>query len=713
MINLRFDNFLRCLSGLSLAAGCSLLAASATAAEPTVLIDFSDDWVTDRLQTNDTQVERFRSDRGPALRVVSGTESKYPNVKFRPAGKNSARWDIARHTAIEIDVENLGDTSVRLIARVDSPPQNGRRSIGGKVSLAPRESGTIVCNIDRQFAMEMRERLHGMQATPWGKRASKTSSGIDPAEIRDIQVYLAMPKESYTFAVLEVRAVGEFDPSTQVIPEPFFPFVDEFGQYIHADWPNKVASTADLRDAADRETSEVKASPRPDSWNQYGGWADGPQLEATGHFRTEKVDGAWHLVDPEGRLFFSMGIDCVRFGSITPIDQGRDGWFRDAPWLSDNAGMQGFLGEGTPRRNDYAKKTVQTFNFGAANLLRKYGEDWEQQWLDRTPARLMNWGFNTIATWSDPRLFENTSIPYTHWVYINPPKLPWQPGTRNRIADPFNPNFEHELRRRITNMTEGTADDPWCIGYFLDNELSWGEEDHLARGLLKAKPNQVAKQKMFAWLQEQYGDIAVLNAAWGVDYAGWDAAVQGESDPQTDAARADLVAFNAQIAESYFSQVRDMFRRITPNKLYLGCRFAKYNPQVARIAAEYADVVSFNVYRDTIDGWRPLPDFDRPIIIGEYHFGTRDRGAFNTGLVQANSTQHKAEMFQQYLRSAVKNPLVVGAHWFQLNDQPTTGRVIDGENHGIGFVSITDTPHAEMIEASRTLARNLYTAEPD
>jgi hypothetical protein len=526
-------------------------------------------------------------------------------------------------------------------------------------------------------------------------------------------VYLATPKESYTFAVHEVRAVGRFDEASQSVPEPFFPFVDTFGQYIHQDWPGKVSSVADLKDAADREASEVKESPRPDSWNRYGGWADGPQLEATGHFRTEKVDGAWQLIDPEGRLFFSMGIDCVRFGSTTPIDQGRDDWFQDAPWLSDDPVMQGLLGEKEARRNDYAKKTVQTFNFGAANLYRKYGEDWENEWLRRTPARLMNWGINTIATWSDPRLFENTSIPYTHWVYIAAAKLPWQPGTRNRVSDPFHPGFESEVRRRATNMTKGTTEDPWCIGYFLDNELSWGEEDHLARGLLSAKPSQHAKQQLFERLEAKYGDIAELNEAWGVRYASWDDAVEGESDPQTDAARDDLVAFNAEIAEAYFSTVSRVFKEVAPNKLYLGCRFAHYNPQVARIAAKYADVVSFNVYRHTIDGWRPLPDFDAPIIIGEYHFGTRDRGAFNTGLVRADSTEQKAELFKQYVRSAINNPLVVGAHWFQLNDQPVTGRVIDGENHGIGFVSSTDTPHDAMIEASRELAGSLYRTQPE
>ncbi|MEM6459160.1 MAG: beta-galactosidase [Planctomycetota bacterium] len=692
---------------LTVLAGLGL--AMPSAAEPTLVVtDFDDPKFMRQVKTNDTTAELATGPDGPRLEVTSGTDEPYPNVRLRPPGGMNSPWDLSAYTRIEIDVTNLSDRGDRLIARVDSPPKGkGRESIGGKVSLAPFESGTIVVEIDREFAADLREQLLGMQATPWGKRGSH-SDGIDPTRVREMQVFLMHPTQPFRFSIDEVRAVGAFDPASQVIPEPFFPFIDRYGQYIHADWPGKVTSDADLKDAADREASEVKASPRPSSWNQYGGWADGPQLEATGHFRTEKVDGAWHLVDPEGRLFFSLGVDVVKASGATPIGPDRDTWFADPPWASGDADMLGFVDKAKPRRGDYAKQEVPTFNFYRANLLRKYGPDWEAEWLRRTPARLMNWGLNTIACWSDDRLFADTTIPYAHWVFINSAKLPWQQGTRNRISDPWNPMFERELLRRTTNMTKGTTEDPWCIGYFLDNELSWGEAGHLSRGLLKAKPDQHAKVKMFDFLKEKYGDIAALNTAWGVDYADWDAAVAGESDPQTDAAQDDLAAFDAEIAHAYFSRVKQTFRQVAPNKLYLGCRFAEYNEQVARIAAEYADVVSFNVYRDTLAGWSPVADFDAPIIIGEFHFGASDRGAFNRGLVPASSTQDKADRFQRYVASAVANPLVVGAHWFQLNDQVTTGRTHDAENHGIGFLSIADNPHEEMVAASRDLAGRLY-----
>ena len=38
------------------------------------------------------------------------------------------------------------------------------------------------------------------------------------------------------------------------------------------------------------EEKELSAATRPGEWNEYGGWRNGPQLEATGHFRVEKYD---------------------------------------------------------------------------------------------------------------------------------------------------------------------------------------------------------------------------------------------------------------------------------------------------------------------------------------------------------------------------------------------------------------------------------------
>src|SRR5690606_39228832 len=139
-------------------------------------------------------------------------------------------------------------------------------------------------------------------------------------------------------------------------------------------------------------------------------------------------------------------------------------------------------------------------------------------------------------------------------------------------------------------------------GIFVDNELSWGDSSYLARGVVaEGEPDQPAKAAMRDWLAKKYGTIDAFNAAWGLDLASFDAFLESKALPSTDAGQADLVAFNEVIVHKYFQTIRDGLKAIAPDKLYLGCRFVAYdNEQVVRIAAEYADVVSMNLYRDTI-----------------------------------------------------------------------------------------------------------------
>jgi hypothetical protein len=47
-----------------------------------------------------------------------------------------------------------------------------------------------------------------------------------------------------------------------------------------------------------------------------------------------------------------------------------------------------------------------------------------------------------------------------------------------------------------------------------------------------------------------------------------------------------------------------------------------------------------------------------------------------------------ARAFTHYVAGCLAHPNIVGCHWFQFTDSPTTGRSLDGENYQIGF---TDT----------------------
>ena len=60
------------------------------------------------------------------------------------------------------------------------------------------------------------------------------------------------------------------------------------------------------------------------------------------------------------------------------------------------------------------------------------------------------------------------------------------------------------------------------------------------------------------------------------------------------------------------------------------------------------------------------------------------------------------------MNACLDNPRYVGCHWFQYTDQAMTGRYFDGEAYQVGFVSVTDTPYPELIEACRETAAKMY-----
>ncbi len=170
--------------------------------------------------------------------------------------------------------------------------------------------------------------------------------------------------------------------------------------------------------------------------------------------------------------------------------------------------------------------------------------------------------------------------------------------------------------------------------------------------------------------------------------------------PLTRAAQEDVVAFGRAFADRYFSTVAQAIKRHDPDHLYLGTRFAAAPPEVIAACARWCDVLSFNVYGASSGvaaaRWRGL---DRPVLIGEFHFGSTDRGSFWPGMVDAGSEARRGPAYAAYLDAASKDPAVVGVHWYQYADEPLTGRPYDGENGHIGLVAVTDVPYAGFVEA--------------
>lgn len=420
-------------------------------------------------------------------------------------------------------------------------------------------------------------------------------------------------------------------------------------------------------------------------------------------------------MDPEGRLFLSIGIDSVRMGAMTVIEK-RENMFSWLPDAGDPlAKYYGHAGNMIPGPL-YAGRT---FNFSSANIERKYGADSASRWQNVSMARLASWGFNTIGNWSDIQLENRDQMPYVATIggggkYARVPSARdyWGP-----MPDPFDPAFAAAINREISIKAAVVKSDPWCIGYLVHNELSWGggdtDRDHygLAYGALALSADSPSKQAFMAQLKAKYASIDRLNAAWGTSFASWEsleAPYEAAQPLKNDAQRTDFSAFLTGYAEKYFEVVSNAIKTNDANHMYLGCRFASYTTEAVEAAAKYVDVLSFNIYGWNKKRYAFAEKLGKPILIGEFHFGALDRGMFSGGLVPVKDQADRGAHYAEYVTNVLSEPAFIGCHWFEYSDEPTTGRSGDGENYNIGFVSGTDTPYPELIAAARDVNAKVY-----
>lgn len=683
-------------------AAALVLCVLSTALADETLVDFGKGFDVAKVTARDATVAVVDQEGHPALRVSTGHAQSWPGIdlpaKFGP-------WDLSGRQAVAVDLRNTGTNSVIVCLRVDNPGADGIKScITGKLQLQPGAKDTLTVNLNRAQAGSDKIKLFGMRGSPFGMAASQT---VDPAMITNLVLFVDRPKEDHSFEISNVRGVGEYQAPAEaaISPDKFFPMIDEFGQYMHRDWPGKTHSVADFAASRETEAKDLQAHAGPQGWDQYGGWKAGPQLKATGFFRAEKYQGKWWLVDPEGRLFWSHGVDCVtEWEGATRLDE-REHWFASLP-PADGEFKDCYGQTGGAVNGYYAKKPSLTFDFARANLRRKYGADFKTSFSDLAHRRLRSWGLNTIANWSDPAICLQRRTPYTVNVWFDCKRLEGSEGYWGKFRDVFDASFPANVRKQMAAQVDKSAGDPWCLGYFVDNELSWGEAGSLALGTLASPREQEAKKVFVADLQAKYGTIEALNAAWGTQHASWDALLDSRTVPDKTRAAADLMAFETKTADTYFKTIRDIVKEFAPNNLYLGCRFAWVNDVGAKAATRYCDVVSYNLYRTSVADFKPIADV--PIIIGEFHFGALDRGMFHTGLVPVATQEARAKAYGDYVRGALGNPCFVGSGWFKYMDEATTGRPLDEENYQIGLLDGCDTPYPETIAAVREVGYGMY-----
>jgi hypothetical protein len=421
--------------------------------------------------------------------------------------------------------------------------------------------------------------------------------------------------------------------------------------------------------------------------DEYGG-ATYTTLPASGWFRVEQVCDRWWLVTPAGHPFYSAGVNSVGYGGNAGQESGRD-LYREA--------LDGLY-------------------------------DSPAQWAEVTVERLRAWGFTTIGSWSDHDLFA-TAMPFT--VNLSLSGGDWLTGD---VADYFDPTWSAAVEALALERAAPWADNPFLVGYFIDNEIRWGPDwrgdETLLQLYLTLDVTAAGKAVAVDTLLDELGDVAAVNSALGTGFAdrdamlaavtGWDSLDAGNSE--TEAAL--TTAFLRRAATQYFRVTAAAIRATDPDHLVLGNREVSVmtRREIYEAAAAHVDVFSINNYDfvygvdnaaltlsgglDPADWFAALHELTgKPILITEFGFRALDSGLPNSWppiYPTWETQQERAREFALYARGAQSTPWIIGYHWFRWVDQPAEGR-FDGEDNNWGLVNEMDQPYTVLTDEMTTV----------
>lgn len=636
-----------------------------------------------------------------------------PQIVITPA---AGVWNGSGQGALQIQVQNAMPWAVTLDVTIDGAA--GQR-LHAQVGLPAGPARTLVIPLHatspRAFGMQVGPPMpfddHGHPVFV----ATTVEGAIDPAQVHDIRLSMPTPQAA------QQLLLGKLETSAgdSALQDAYRGIVDQWGQYTRRHWPEKIDSDAALRSAHVQERQRLKTQLiERHGLDAYGGRDDTP-LTRTGWFHTQKANGRWWLVTPDGHAFFSLGLNTITPDDTRTYVQGRESMFVNLP--PDQSPWSAFYGISDTRDPERAASAGlpnhgRWFDFYEANLYRVDGADWLTAWRKRTLDRLQAWGFNTIGNWSDKALAQQHRLAYTLSIAIHGQFGNVSSGYDywGRMPDPFDPRFAQAAARSVAEATAASRNDPWLLGYYADNELAWAGQGPqgrwgLAIGTLHGDVHSAAKQAFVAMLQKKYGAASKLASAWGITLVDWSAldAVNfpaPEPNGAHPAIAGDYSAWLRRYADQYFSLVAAAMHRYDPHHLFLGGRFAVNTPEAVASCAKYCDVISFNVYTDLpqhgVD-LDTLHKLDKPVLITEFHFGSDDRGPFGKGVVSVWTEAQRGEAYARYVQAAASDPAIVGTHWFEYVDEPVTGRLLDGENSHTGMVGVTDIPFESFVEAVR------------
>ncbi|QNN20901.1 hypothetical protein HED60_00995 [Planctomycetales bacterium ZRK34] len=423
-----------------------------------------------------------------------------------------------------------------------------------------------------------------------------------------------------------------------------------------------------------------------------------PIAPATGFFGVAQHEGKWWLTTPKGQRFFNLGVDHTNY---------RTHWCEKLGYAPYHRFVE-----------------------------KKYAGD-EDAWAQATLERLEAWGFNTVGANPSKSVLHKavahmdflafgTNFAWSH------PLVPR--GTWTGFPNVFDPRWERWCDLQAKLHCTPQKNDPWLIGYFIDNELQWYGKDgrwSLLAWAMSLPADNPARSAAMKMLREHHASVDSFNQAWGTSLKSLDelGGTIELSKAMSEAAERDVDAYVRMCAERYFAVSFAAIRKADPNHMIFGCRFAGQTPDpVLDIAGQYVDVFTINNYprvdlqTGEVEGveeqWAEIHRrTGRPIVITEWSFPALDAvdstgrplpSVHGAGMRVDNQVQ-RAAATRAMAQLMMKLPYMVGFNYFMWADEPALGiSSTFPEDSNYGLVSESDEPYGPITQMFTELNHKAY-----
>jgi hypothetical protein len=379
------------------------------------------------------------------------------------------------------------------------------------------------------------------------------------------------------------------------------------------------------------DDAPLAGDPGPDF--DAGSEPDASLPEANGFFQVAQIGERWLFITPDGKPFYSVGVNHVTNHNNTDRETGICPYCEAVEALYES----------------------------------------EEAWAEATATRLRSWGFNTIGGWSREDLFAPL-MAYTEILNVG------------NAPDVWAPEFVRKCEQIAEDKVAPFKDDPNLLGWFLDNELKWGPDwrgpDTMLDQYMRLDEGSPGREMAAQYEGDPEGFLTALATQYfrvstevirSVDP---NHLILGSRDssmslppqvPQAAGPYLDVLSVNFYPAtEGLFEALDQSWGPLVPIDDWLRAHHELSG--LPLMATEF----SFRSRESEPPNTYP------PIYL-----------TFDTQV-------ERAAAYDEYVRSCFDAPYIVGQHWFEYVDQPVGGR-FDGENNNFGLVTVNDEPYRDFV----------------